>query len=359
MEARLVLCYESQTTRFANTSFNTWSVVWEFNRATPAGDKMKRKLLLVSSLLLLLPHLAMAQPYQVSVSQFVEHPALDAVLDGLRDYLADREVPVNYKVHNAQANMATAGQIAVQIMGENPDMIVAIATPTAQAVAQALRKAPHMQRTPFLFTAITDPVAAGLVRDLNRPGKNITGVSDRLPLDQHLNMVRRFFPDLKRLGLLYNAGEANSKATVAGIRAIGEKSGFTVVEATVSKSSDVYQATQSLIGKVDAVFVPTDNTVVSALESALKVCIQHQLALFCADVDSVKRGAVAAMGFDYYQHGRQTGAMAERIFKGADPGNMPVETQKALELHLNLRFARKMGVEVPAAIVETADKIYR
>ncbi len=320
---------------------------------------MKKSMLCVLVLLLLLPMTAMAGPYQISVSQFVEHPALDAVLKGFRDYLAEREIAVIYKVHNAQANMATAGQIAGQIMGEDPDMIVAIATPTAQAVAQALRKAPHMQQTPFLFTAITDPVAAGLVSDLEKPGKNITGVSDRLPLDQHLAMVRRFFPELKRLGVLYNAGEANSKATVAGIRAIGEQRGFNVVEATVSKSSDVYQATQSLIGKVDAIFVPTDNTVVSALESAIKVCIQHQVALFCADVDSVKRGAVAAMGFDYYQHGRQTGAMAERILKGAAPGTMPVEYQKALELHLNLNFAAQMGVDVPSAIVESADKVYR
>ena len=320
---------------------------------------MKKSMLCVLALLLLLPMTAMAGPYQISVSQFVEHPALDAVLKGFRDYLAEREIAVIYKVHNAQANMATAGQIAGQIMGEDPDMIVAIATPTAQAVAQALRKAPHMQQTPFLFTAITDPVAAGLVSDLEKPGKNITGVSDRLPLDQHLAMVRRFFPELKRLGVLYNAGEANSKATVAGIRTIGEQRGFNVVEATVSKSSDVYQATQSLIGKVDAIFVPTDNTVVSALESAIKVCIQHQVALFCADVDSVKRGAVAAMGFDYYQHGRQTGAMAERILKGAAPGTMPVEYQKALELHLNLNFAAQMGVDVPSAIVESADKVYR
>ena len=320
---------------------------------------MKKSMLCVLALLLLLPMTAMAGPYQISVSQFVEHPALDAVLKGFRDYLAEREIAVTYKVHNAQANMATAGQIAGQIMGEDPDMIVAIATPTAQAVAQALRKAPHMQQTPFLFTAITDPVAAGLVSDLEKPGKNITGVSDRLPLDQHLAMVRRFFPELKRLGVLYNAGEANSKATVAGIRAIGEQRGFNVVEATVSKSSDVYQATQSLIGKVDAIFVPTDNTVVSALESAIKVCIQHQVALFCADVDSVKRGAVAAMGFDYYQHGRQTGAMAERILQGAAPGTMPVEYQKALELHLNLNFAAQMGVDVPSAIVESADKVYR
>ncbi len=320
---------------------------------------MKKSMLCVLALLILLPMTAMAGPYQISVSQFVEHPALDAVLKGFRDYLAEREIAVTYKVHNAQANMATAGQIAGQIMGEDPDMIVAIATPTAQAVAQALRKAPHMQQTPFLFTAITDPVAAGLVSDLEKPGKNITGVSDRLPLDQHLAMVRRFFPELKRLGVLYNPGEAKSNATVAGIRNIGEQRGFNVVEATVSKSSDVYQATQSLIGKVDAIFVPTDNTVVSALESAIKVCIQHQVALFCADVDSVKRGAVAAMGFDYYQHGRQTGAMAERILKGAAPGTMPVEYQKALELHLNLNFAAQMGVDVPSAIVESADKVYR
>ncbi len=313
----------------------------------------------VLAFLLLLPLAAQAEPYRISVSQFVEHPALDAVLKGFRDYLADKDVAAVYNVHNAQANMATAGQIAGQIMGEAPDMIVAIATPSAQAVAQALRKAPHMQKTPFLFTAITDPLAAGLVADLNRPGKNTTGVSDRLPLDQHLAMVQRFFPELKRLGVLYNAGEANSKATVAGIRAIGQDRGFEVLEATVSKSSDVYQATQSLIGKVDAIFVPTDNTVVSALESALKVCIQHQVALFCADVDSVKRGAVAAMGFDYYQHGRQTGAMAERIFNGAAPGTTPVESQKDLELHLNLKFAAQMGVEVPPAIIDAADMIYR
>jgi putative ABC transport system substrate-binding protein len=113
------------------------------------------------------------------------------------------------------------------------------------------------------------------------------------------------------------------------------------------------------VGQVDAVFIPTDNTVVSALESAVKVCTQAKLALFCADVDSVKRGAVAAMGFDYYKHGRQTGAMAKRIFDGANPGDMPVESQQALELHLNLTSAREMGVTVPQAIIDSADKIYQ
>ena len=320
---------------------------------------MQRRIYLVAmAALLLIPTAAAARSYQISVSQFVEHPALDAVLKGFQDYLAEEGVSATYKVHNAQANMATAGQIGTQIMGEQPDLILAIATPTAQAVAQALKRAPHMKTTPFLFTAITNPVEAGLVNNLQRPGGQITGVSDQLPLDEHMGMVLRFYPALKVLGVLYNAGEANSKSTVQGIRAIGREKGFDVVEATVSKSSDVYQATKSLVGRVDAVFIPTDNTVVSALESAVKVCTEARLALFCADVDSVKRGAVAAMGFDYYQHGRQTGAMAKRIFEGADPGDMPVESQKNLELHLNLAAARKMGVAVPQAIIDSADKIY-
>jgi putative ABC transport system substrate-binding protein len=297
--------------------------------------------------------------YRISVSQFVEHPALDAVLKGFQDYMREKQIQVDYSLHNAQANMATAGQIAAQIMGEAPDLILAIATPTSQAIAQALNKSPHMQRTPFLFTAVTDPVKAGLVKNLERPGGNITGVSDLLPVDKHMGLVRTFFPDLKHLGVLYNAGEANSKATVEQIRTEGRRMGFEVVDATVSKSSDVYQAAGSLVGRVEAIFIPTDNTVVSALESAIKVCIQNQMPLFCADVDSVARGAVAAMGFDYYQHGYQTGAMAERILGGADPGATPVETQKTLKLHLNLAFARKMGVLVPDPVLSTADKVYR
>ena len=216
-----------------------------------------------------------------------------------------------------------------------------------------------MGDTPFLFTAVTDPVKAGLVKSLENPGSNITGVSDLLPVDKHMEMVKTFFPDLKRLGVIYNSGEANSKATVAQIQDEGRKMGFDVVEATVTKSSEVFQAAKSLVGRVDAVFIPTDNTVVSTLESAIKVCIQNKLPLFCADVDSVARGAVAAMGFDYYRHGYQTGAMAEKILKGADPGTLPVESQKALQLHLNLPYADQMGVAVPPEILSRADKIYR
>jgi putative ABC transport system substrate-binding protein len=303
--------------------------------------------------------MAQAQSYQVSVSQFVEHPALDAVLKGFQDYMAAKKVDVIYHVHNAQANMATANQIGHQIMGENPDMILAIATPTAQACAQALKKSAQMQKTPMLFTAVTDPVSAGLVKNLQHPGANITGVSDMLPVGRHLMMVKAFLPGLKHLGFLYNAGEVNSKILVPLFQAEAKNMGFEIVEATVSKSSEVYQAVKSLVGKVDAVFIPTDNTVVSALESAIKVCEQNTLPLFNADVDSVKRGSIAAMGFDYYQHGFQTGALAQRIMMGADPAVTPVEFQEKLQLHINVPAAKKMGVEIPTALLEKADKVYK
>ena len=317
---------------------------------------MKRLMICILAVFLMVS-LAQAETRRISVSQFVEHPALDAVLKGFQDYLKENQIEAEYQVHNAQANMATAGQIGTQIMGEQPDLILAIATPSAQTCAQALKKAPHMQQTPMLFTAVTDPLAAGLVPDLKTPGGNITGVSDMLPLAQHMAMVKMFLPDLKTLGVMYNSGEANSKSSVKLIRQVAREMGFEVLEATVSKTSEVYQAAKSLVGRADAVFVPTDNTVVESLESAIKVCVENQLPLFCADVDSVKRGAVAAMGFDYYQHGRQTGAMAQRIFNGAKPGETAVEMQEKLMLHINKPYAEKMGVALTEAQLQKADQV--
>ena len=302
---------------------------------------------------------AYAEKYVISVNQFVEHPALDAVLQGMKDYMKDNSLAVDFKVHNAQANMGTANQIAQQMIGEKADLLVAIATPSAQATAQALKRAPEELKRPLLFTAVTDPVAAGLVENLERPGGYITGVSDLLPVRKHLEMVLQYLPGIDRLGVLYNAGEANSKATVETIRKLSGDMDFTVVEATAAKTADVYQAAKSLVGRVDAVFIPTDNTIVSALESVLKVGIQNRLPIFAADIDSVERGAAAAMGFDYYRHGYQTGAMAEKILTGASPATLAVEFQQELQLHINALYSQKMGVEPPEALLEKAAKVYR
>jgi putative ABC transport system substrate-binding protein len=295
----------------------------------------------------------------ISVSQFVEHPALDAVLLGFQDYLKEKGIDVKYNVHNAQANMGTASQIAQQMVGEKADLLVAIATPSAQTCVQALSKAPADMKRPFLFTAVTDPVAAGLVKDLQKPDPGITGVSDLLPIEEHIKMVLTYKSDIKKLGLLYNAGEANSKATIASIKALSGKLGFETVEATASKTADVYQAAKSLVGRVDAIFIPTDNTIISALESVIKVGVQNKLPVFAADVDSVKRGAVAAMGFDYYKHGYQTGAIAERILNGEKPETIPVQFQKDLQLYINANFSRQMGLTPPEALLKQATKVYQ
>ncbi len=300
-----------------------------------------------------------AKGFTISVNQFVEHPALDAVLQGMQEYLKDNSVEVEFKVHNAQANMGTANQIAQQMVGEKSDLLVAIATPSAQACVQALKKAPADLKRPFIFTAVTDPVSAGLVKELNSPGGDVTGVSDLLPIRKHLEMVFAYKPGIKKLGVMYNAGEANSKSTVESIKKLSEEMGFKVVDATASKTAEVYQAAKSLVGRVDAVFIPTDNTIVSALESVIKIGVQNKLPIFAADVDSVKRGAVAAMGFDYFKHGYQTGAMVEKVLKGASPANIPVEFQKDLQLQINAKYSVMMGVEPPKSLLDKATKVYK
>ncbi len=322
---------------------------------------MKKTLyLMVTMFFVLMPaSLIQAKGYTVSVNQFVEHPALDAVMSGLRDYVKDNNMMVDFKVHNAQANMGTANQIAQQMIGEKADLLVAIATPSAQACAQALKKAPKGLKRPLLFTAVTDPVAAGLVKDLQSPGGLISGVSDLLPVRKHLAMVLEYMPGVKRLGVMYNAGEANSKSLVKSIKEVSAELGIKVVDATAAKTADVYQAAKSLVGKVDAVFIPTDNTIISSLESVIKVGVQNKLPIFAADVDSVKRGAVAAMGFDYYKHGYQTGAMVEKVLKGAMPASIPVEFQKELQLQINTKYSQMMGVDAPKSLLEKASKIYK
>lgn len=319
---------------------------------------MKKLMLAVLATFLICAAQVSAETKTISVNQFVEHPALDAVLKGLQDSLKDNGVEAKYNVHNAQANMGTATQIAQQIVGEKPDLVIAIATPSAQASAQALKKAPAELKRPFLFTAVTDPVAAGLVDNLEKPGGDITGVSDLLPLKEHITMVMTFKPDIKKLGFMYNAGEANSKVLVPKVQALSKEMGFEVVEATASKTADVYQAAKSLVGKVDAIFIPTDNTIVSALESVVKVGVQNKLPVFAADVSSVERGAVAAMGFDYYLHGVQTGVMAKKILEGQSPADTPVEFQEDLQLHINKDYAKQMGVEPPQELLAKATKVY-
>lgn len=292
----------------------------------------------------------------VAVAQIVEHPALDAVREGVKDSLAEAGYEegdgLRWEWQSAQGNPATAAQIASKYAGAGPDVIVAIATPTAQAAVAAT------ETTPVIFSAVTDPVGADLIQNPERPGGLVSGVSDLSPIDQHMALIREVLPDAETIGVIYSAGEANSVSLVELVKAEAPEQNFTAVEeVTVSTSSEVNGAAQSLVGSVDAIYVPTDNTVVSALESVIQVGQTNDVPVFVGDTDSVERGAIAGISFDYYDVGRQTGDMVVKVLRGGRVGDLPVEYVENVQLFVNPTAAESMGVTLPDSVMERADEV--
>jgi putative ABC transport system substrate-binding protein len=311
---------------------------------------------LIGATLLAIATLVQAQePRVVAITQIVEHPALDAVYQGVKDELAERGFKEGENLtimhESAQGNAAIASQIARKFIGEQPDVIVAIATPSAQTVAAAARN------IPVVFSAVTDPVGAKLVQSLEAPGANISGVSDMLPIDKHLDMLLRVMPDAKRIGTVYNPGEANAVSLVNLLEERLKARGLTLEKAAATKTSEVLGAARSLVGKADAIYLTTDNTVISAAEAVIAVGERADIPVFAADTATVERGAVAALGFDYYDHGRQTGVMVAKVLEGQNPGDMPVETMEKLDLFVNPAAAERMGITLSDELVAEAEQV--
>lgn len=300
---------------------------------------------------------ALAADKSVAVTAIVEHPALDAARDGVRDELkaAGFEAGKNLKFEyqSAQGNNGTAAQIARKYVGDRPDVIVAIATPSAQAVVAATKE------VPVVFSAVTDPVAAKLVKSWDASGTNVTGVSDLSPLEKHLELIKRIVPGAKRVGVIYSPGEANSVAIVEALKKLAPGAGLSLVEAAAARTVDVPSAAQSLVGKVDVIYAPTDNNVMSAFEGIAKVAQQARLPVIAADTDAVKRGAVAALGLNYYDLGRQTGKLVVRILKGESPGKMASQVSNTFELHVNPGAALKQGVTLSDELVKSAKLVVK
>lgn len=300
---------------------------------------------------------ASAQDKSVAVTAIVEHPALDAVRDGVQAALkeAGYEAGKNLKwqYQSAQGNTGTAAQIARKFVGDKPDAIVAIATPSAQAVVAATKN------VPVVFSAVTDPVAAKLVTSWDASGTNVTGVSDLLALDKQIDLIKRVVPGAKRVGMVYNPGEANSVVVVNQLKELLPKHGMTLVEASAPRSVDVGSAARSLIGKADVIYTNTDNNVVSAYEALVKVGQEAKLPLVASDTDSVKRGGIAALGINYRDLGEQTGRMVVRILKGEKPGDIKPETSTKLELFVNPGAAEKQGVKLSDELVKSAAEVVK
>jgi putative ABC transport system substrate-binding protein len=297
-----------------------------------------------------------AKTVYVATTAIVEHPALDAVRDGIKavlnenGYIGDN---LKFTYESAQGQPAIAAQIARKMVGNEPDVIVAIATPSAQAAVSASKN------IPVVFSAVTDPIGAKLVLRLTQPGGNVTGLSDMVNVKQHLALIKEFVPNVKTIGVPYNPGEANSVSIVTALKVAAKEMGIKIVESPAPKSSDVMIASKQLVGKVDAIYAPTDNTIISAFESVVKVGMDAQIPVFAADTGSVERGAVAAVGYNYGDLGRQTGEIVIRILKGEKPGMIDVKMAKGTDLYVNPTMATKMGIKIPEDALARATKIIK
>jgi len=295
-----------------------------------------------------------SKPVVVGISKIVSHPALDAVVKGVQDELKDAKVNATFDVQNANGDISTAASIANKFQSQKVDIAVGVATPTAQALVNTLKG------IPVVYSAVTDPVKAGLVPSLTRGGKNVTGVSDMTPVRQQIEMLLKI-KKVKRLGHIYTSSEENAVVLAGIVKQVCKDLGIQFVETTVTRSSEVKQATQAIVRRVDAIYVSTDNTVVSAMSAVAEVAMKNRVPIMSADPSSSEAyDVLAAWGFDYYKMGRATGKLVTEILKGKKPEQIPARFMtKAsdVDLLINLDVAKKLGLAVPADIVKSARTI--
>lgn len=291
----------------------------------------------------------------IAITQIAEHPSANAVRQGILSALAKNgyEDGKNTKIifENAQGSPVTATQIAQKFVALKPTLIISITTPSTQAIV----KANETHSIPIVFAAVTDPVASGVVSSLTHPGGQVTGVTDSAPLQRQFNVFKQILPQLKTLGVIYNPGDNSSATPLKEARVISQTMGITLVEAPAFKTSDVPTAMQQLAGKsVDAVFVPLDNTVLSAMDSVLKISFQYSIPIFTSDSDSVAQGALASSGYTHFDTGYKAGEIAVEVLKGASPGDIPVVSAENLNVYINGQTAQKLNLKIPEEISKSA-----
>lgn len=292
----------------------------------------------------------------IGVLQLVEHASLDDTYRGFVDALKDagyedgKNIKIDYQ--NAQADQANLVTMSERFVKNKVDMILAIATPAAQAVAAATTD------IPIMITAVTDPVMARLAESMEKPGTNVSGTTDAGPIDKQLALLKELFPEVKTLGILYNSSEVNSEVQAKQAEEIAIELGWEVRFGTITSVNDIEQVANSMAGKVDAFYAPTDNTIASAMPNLAKVAEEKKIPIICGAPEMISAGGLATIGLDYYKLGRQTGEMAVRVLKGeAVPAEMPIESLTDTDLIVNLDFAKAIGYAFPQEILDKATKV--
>ena len=295
-----------------------------------------------------------AKKVLVGVSKIVSHPALDAVVKGVQDELAAQKINADYDLQNANGDINAAASIATKFQSEKVNVAVGIATPTSQSLVNTLKG------IPIVFSAVTDPVKAGLVASLKKGDKNVTGVSDMTPVKQQIELLLKV-KKVKRLGHIYTSSEENAVVLAGIVKQVCKELKIEFVETTVSKSAEVKQAVQAIIGRVDALYISTDNTVVSAMSAVTEVAMKAKVPIMSADPSSAENYPVlAAWGFDYYKMGRTTGKIVADILNGKKPEQIPTQFMTKtsdVDLLINLDVAKKLGLTFPKDIVKSANKV--
>lgn len=292
---------------------------------------------------------------KIGITQIVEHPALDAARKGFIDALKAKgfEDGKNIKIdfQNAQGDQATAQTIAQKFVSDKDDMILAIATPSAQAAYNATKD------IPILITAVTDPVKAGLAKSMDNSQTNVTGTSDNVPIEKQFDLLKKLVPNAKNIGIIYNTSESNSELQVDSAKKAAPSFGFTIVPVGVTSVNDIPQSLNSLFGKMDALYIPTDNMVASSMPIIADQCFKHNIPIIGAESGQVSQGALAAIGIDYYKLGEQTGLEAVDVISGKKPAEVPITTLSDMQLVINTDAAKKLNITIPKDIENKAQKV--
>lgn len=309
------------------------------------GIKMKKLILVTMLLLSATTGFAIENIQKVYISQLVAHPALDNTTKGIRDGLEQngykQGVNLDLRIESAQANPALAAQIASKFVGQKADIVVGVATISAQSFMKYARD----NKTKLVFSSVTDPLQAELVQSLEKPGNQTSGVSNFIALEPQLQLFMRIAPAMKRLGFLYNPSEVNSLSLIKQLEILCPQFGITLVLQAANKTSDVAQAATELAGRVDAIFISNDSTALSALQTIIRAANKVKVPVFVSDTDAVEQGALAALGPNQYKVGLQTAQIIVRALKGEDLNRIPVEFPNQTELYLNEEAAEKLGIQ--------------
>ena len=297
--------------------------------------------------------------YTIGISQFAEHGSLDncreGFLEGLKEEGIEEGKNLNVEYKNSAADMGTASQIASSFVSDKVDLICGIATPSAQTAYNAAMDTDIS----VIYTAVTDPKAAELADDKGNPVGEVTGTSDKLPIEAQLKMIREVLPDATKIGILYTTSEANSLSTIETYKELADDYGFEIVESGINTLADVDMAAADLAAKVDCISNLTDNTVVQGLQTVLAKASAAGIPVFGSEVEQVKNGCLAAEGIDYVALGKQTGAMAAKVLKGeAEASDMPYEACEGANLYINTEVASDLGITFPENYEADAAEVF-